>query len=65
MKITFLKGKMSLPNKKIIIRPLCIASGHRQMSDALLSGKHGIVVIADLEGAFNTVWKKGTIYKFT
>ena len=33
------------------------------MSDALLSEKHGIVVIADLEGAFNTVWKKGTIYK--
>lgn len=34
-----------------------------QMSDAILSEKYGIAVMADFERAFDTVWRKGTIYK--
>ena len=33
------------------------------MSDAKSSGKYGIAVMADLEGPFDTAWRKGTIYK--
>ena len=33
-----------------------------QMSDAISSGKYGIVM-ADLERAFHTVWREGAIYK--
>ena len=33
------------------------------ISDAILSGKDGIAVIADLEGAFDTIWRDGAICK--
>ena len=33
------------------------------MSDAISSGKYGIAVMADLEGAFDPVWREGAIYK--
>ena len=33
------------------------------MSDAISSGEYGIAVKADLEGVFNTVWRKGAIYR--
>ena len=33
------------------------------ISDAILSGKDGIAVIADLEGAFDTIWREGAICK--
>ena len=33
------------------------------MPDEILSGKYGIAVMADLEGASDTVWKEGGIYK--
>ena len=34
-----------------------------QMSEAVSSSKYGLVVIADLQGAFDTVWRDGIIYK--
>ena len=32
-----------------------------QMLDAISSGKYGIAVMTDLEGAFDTVWREGAI----
>ena len=29
------------------------------MPDAISSGKYGITVMADLKGAFDTVWREG------
>ena len=34
-----------------------------EMSDAILSGKYGIAVMADLKGAFDTLWREANIYK--
>ena len=34
-----------------------------QMSDAMLSGKYGIAVVPDLEESFDSVLRKGAIYK--
>ena len=34
-----------------------------QMLDAISSGKYSLAVMADLERAFDTVWRKGPIYK--
>ena len=33
------------------------------MLDTISSGKYGIAVMADLEGAFDTVWREGGICK--
>ena len=33
------------------------------MSEATASGKYGVLVMADLEGAFDVVWRNGAIYK--
>ena len=33
------------------------------MSDAISPGKYGKAVMADLEGAFDIVWREGAIYK--
>ena len=33
------------------------------MSDTISSGKYGIAVMANLERAFDTVWREGAIYK--
>ena len=33
------------------------------MSEAVSNSKYGLVVIADLQGAFDAVWRDGTIYK--
>ena len=33
------------------------------MSEAASSSKYGVVVMADLEGAFDAVWRDGAIYK--
>ena len=33
------------------------------MSEAKSSSKYGVVVMADLEGAFDAAWRNGVIYK--
>ena len=32
------------------------------MSEVIASGKYGVLVMADLEGAFDAVWRNGAIY---
>ena len=34
-----------------------------QMCSAIRDNKYGIVVFADLQGAFDSVWRKGALYK--
>ena len=34
-----------------------------QMDEAIANGKYGIVIMADLEGAFDSVWREGALYK--
>ena len=34
-----------------------------QMCEGVASGKYGIAVFADLQGAFHAVWGKGALYK--
>ena len=34
-----------------------------QMHEAIANGKFGIVIMADLEGAFYLVWREGALYK--
>ena len=34
-----------------------------QMHEAIANGKYGIVLMADLEGAFDSVWREGALYK--
>ena len=33
------------------------------MHEAIANGKYGIVIMADLEGAFYLVWREGALYK--
>ena len=33
------------------------------MHEAIANGKYGIVVMADREGAFSSVWREGALYK--
>ena len=33
------------------------------MNEVMTFRKYGIEIMADLEGAFDSVWKEGTIYK--
>ena len=63
LKTTFLKDFfISLPQEsKNSSQALLLLIG--QMSPAISSGKYGIVVMIYLEGAFDTVWRKGVIYK--
>ena len=35
----------------------------KQMCEGVASGKYGIAVFADLQGAFDAVWRKGALYK--
>ena len=34
-----------------------------QMHEAIANGEYGIVIMADLEGAFDSVWREGALYK--
>ena len=33
------------------------------MREAIAKGKYGLVIMADLEGAFDSVWREGALYK--
>lgn len=36
-----------------------------QMLEAIVRGKYRVLVMADLEGAFDEVWKKGLFINYT
>ena len=46
---------MFIPKNKNV--PQALLSFIEQMSEAASSGKSGVVVMADLEGAFDAVWR--------
>ena len=46
---------MFIPKNKNV--PQALLSFIEQMSEAASSGKYGVVVMADLEGAFDAVWR--------
>ena len=52
---------MFIPKNKNV--PQALLSFIEQMSEAASSGKYGVVVMADLEGAFDAVWRDWAIYK--
>ena len=54
---------MSLPIKKNKNSSQALLPLIEQISDAISFGKYGIAVMADLEGAFDTVWREEAIYK--
>ena len=60
-KIISLKEKCILIPKNNV--PQALLSLIEQMSEAASSSKYGVVVMADLEGAFDAVWRDGAIYK--
>ena len=33
------------------------------MHEAIANGEYGRVIMADLEGAFDSVWREGALYK--
>ena len=35
------------------------------MHEAIANGEYGIVIMADLEGAFDSAWREGALYNFT
>ena len=59
----FFDGKNIFAYQKNKIPSQALLPLVEQMSDAISSGKYGIAVMTDLEGAFHTVWREGAIYK--
>ena len=52
-----------MPIKKKKNSPQALLPPIEQMSDAILSGKCGIAVVPDLEESFDSVLRKGAIFK--
>ena len=60
----FFKWKNPYPykkNPKNVVQALLLLI--EQMCERAASGKYNITVFADLQGAFDVVWRKGPLYK--
>ena len=59
----FFKGKNVYAYLKNKNAPQALLPLVEQMCSAIRDNKYGIVVFADLQGAFDSVWRKGALYK--
>ena len=62
-KIIFFWRKNVYAYQKIKNAPQTLLPLIEQMSEAVSIGKYGVVVMADLESAFDAVWRDGAICK--
>ena len=60
---TFFKGENLYAYQKNKNAPQALLPLIEQMCEGFASGKYDIAVFADLQGAFDAVWKKGALYK--
>ena len=58
---TFFKGENLYAYQKNKNAPQALLPLIEQMCEGFASGKYGIAVFADLQGAFDAVWKKGAL----
>ena len=58
-----LREKVYIHTKKtkMLPKPQALLALAEQMSEAISSGKYGVVVMADLEAAFDAVWRDGVV----
>ena len=61
--ISFLKNKNMYVYQKNKNTSKAILPLVENMNEVMTFRKYGIEIMADLEGAFDSVWKEGTIYK--
>ena len=59
----FFEGKNLYAYQKNKNAPQALLPLVEQMHEAITNGEYGIVIMADLEGAF--VWREGALYNFT
>ena len=57
----FFKGKNLYAYQKNKNAPRALLPLIEQMCEGFASGKYGIAVFADLQDAFDAVWKKGAL----
>ena len=62
-KSKFFNGKIISAYQKTKNAPQALRPLTHQMSEAIASGKYGVLVMANLEGAFAAVWRNGAIHK--
>ena len=61
----FFEGKSLYAYQKNKNAPQALLPLVEQMHEAIANGEYGIVIIADLEGAFDSVLREGALYNFT
>ena len=59
----FFEGKNLYAYQKNKNAPQALLPLVEQMHEAIANGEYGIVIMADLEGAFDSVWREGALYK--
>ena len=63
LKTNFLMEKMFIHIKKKKNALQALLPLFEQVPEPTASGKHGVLVMADLEGALDAVWRNAAIYK--
>ena len=59
----FFEGKNLYAYQKNKNAPQALLPLVEQMHEAIANGEYGIVIMADLEGAFDSAWREGALYK--